>query len=195
MQKFQIPGEVRDIISVLMKAGYEAYIVGGCVRDLLMDRPPKDWDIATDAKPEEIQKLFSTFAGATADKPATVYENEFGTVGVKTGSEDPKLAVVEITTFRKEEKYSDLRHPDKIEFTSSIEEDLARRDFTINAIALEIQNSKVKNQNDSSKFKIIDPFNGQADLKNKLVRAVGEPEKRFGEDALRLAGGEVRRGA
>ncbi len=164
MKKFEIPQEITEIISALMKVGYEAYIVGGCVRDLLLNRQPKDWDVATDAKPEEIQKLF----------PDSVYENQFGTVGVKTHSEDPRLAIVEITTFRKEEKYSDLRHPDKITFTKSIEEDLARRDFTVNAIAL------------SPDGKIVDPFGGEEDLKAKIIRAVGEPEKRFGEDALRL---------
>ena len=111
MKQFEIPKEVAGVVSVLMKAGYEAYIVGGCVRDLLFDREPKDWDVATDARPDKIQKLFSE----------SVYENEFGTVGIKTGSDDPRLAIVEVTTFRKEEKYSDLRHPDKIEFTESIE--------------------------------------------------------------------------
>ena len=164
MKNFEIPKEVTEIISALMNGGYEAHIVGGCVRDLLLKRESKDWDIATGARPEEIQKLF----------PDSVYENQFGTVGVKTRSHDPKLIVVEITTFRKEEKYSDLRHPDKIEFTKNIEEDLARRDFTINGIAL------------SPDGKIIDPFSGQADLGNKLIRAVGDPEKRFNEDALRL---------
>ena len=176
MQQFEIPKEVREIVSALIKSGFQAYAVGGCVRDLLLGNDPKDWDIATDARPEEIQKLF----------PESVYENEFGTVGVKTGSADPKLAVIEITTFRKEEKYSDLRHPDKIEFTKTIEEDLARRDFTINARALEIQSVKIKNQNDDSKFKIIDPFHGEKDLEYKLIRAVGNPDKRFSEDALRL---------
>lgn len=167
MKQFEIPEEVAGIVSTLTEAGHEAYVVGGCVRDLLLGREPKDWDIATDATPERIQKFF----------PESVYENEFGTVGVKTGSEDPKLAIIEVTTFRKEEKYSDLRHPDKIEFTSTIEEDLARRDFTINAIALDINNQTLD---------IKDPFGGQADLEKKLIRAVGEPSKRFNEDALRL---------
>jgi len=161
---FSIPNEVKDITSILIKAGYKAYVVGGSVRDLLLGKEPKDWDIATDAKPEEIQKLF----------PESVYENQFGTVGIKTGSEDRKLAVVEITTFRKEETYSDLRHPDLVTFTKTIEEDLSRRDFTINAIAL------------SKEGEIVDPFNGQDDLKNKIIRAVGDPRKRFSEDALRL---------
>ncbi len=170
MKQFEIPDEVRWITDKLKKSGYGAYIVGGCVRDLMLNRPPKDWDVATDAKPEEIQKLLSD----------TVYKNEFGTVGVKTGSKDSKLAIIEVTTFRKEEKYSDLRHPDKIEFTESIEEDLARRDFTINAIALN------PNLRKSDFLSIVDPFGGQEDIKRKLIRAVGEPEKRFSEDALRL---------
>ena len=171
---FSIPNEVKDITSTLIKAGHKAHVVGGSVRDLLIGRTPKDWDVATDARPEEIQKLFSTFAGATADRPATVYENEFGTVGIKTRSENKKLAVIEVTTFRKEETYSDLRHPDQVTFTGSLEEDLARRDFTINAIAM------------SENGEIFDPFEGRDDLESKLVRAVGDPRKRFSEDALRL---------
>jgi len=175
MKQFKIPKEIAEIVSILMKAGYEAYIVGGCVRDLLLGREPKDWDIATDAKPDEIQKLF----------PDSVYENYFGTVGVKIptpeGVGTPTVSVgasiVEVTTFRREEKYSDLRHPDKIEFTKSIEEDLTRRDFTINAIALNTSNQKLG---------IRDPFGGKEDLEGKLIRAVHDPEKRFSEDALRL---------
>lgn len=162
--KFNIPKEIEAVLSKLEEAGFVAYIVGGSVRDLLMKKPPKDWDVATDAKPEEVQKLF----------PESVYENRFGTVGVKTGSDNPALSVVEVTTFRREESYSDLRHPDTIEFTDSIEEDLARRDFTINAIAL------------SSGGDVTDPFGGADDIKKKIVRAVGDPSKRFLEDALRL---------
>lgn len=178
----KVPEEILGIAKKLQKAGFEAYLVGGCVRDLLLKTlygetiEPKDWDIATDAKPEEVQKLF----------PESVYENQFGTVGIKTKSEDEALKIVEVTTFRLEGKYSDKRHPDSIIFAKSIEEDLARRDFTINAMAIEIQNAKIKIQNDNSKFKIIDPFNGQKDLKNKIIRAVGNPDERFQEDALRL---------
>ena len=148
----------------LNKAGYQAYIVGGSVRDLFLKSQPKDWDIATDAKPEDIQGIFSD----------SVYENEFGTVGVKTGSEDKTLAVVEVTTFRKDEEYSDRRHPDKVVFAETIEEDLARRDFTINAIAMSLDGE------------IVDPFGGQKDIEQKVIKAVGKPEKRFEEDALRL---------
>lgn len=175
-----IPKEVETIVKKLQAAGFEAYIVGGCVRDLLIGREPGDWDVTTNAKPEEIQKIFID----------AFYENKFGTVGVKTKNKDPKLAVVEVTTFRKEEKYTDKRHPEAIEFVSSLEEDLKRRDFTINAMALKIRNSKLEIRNKSktqnSNYEIIDLFGGQEDLKKKLIRAVGEPKERFSEDALRL---------
>jgi poly(A) polymerase/tRNA nucleotidyltransferase (CCA-adding enzyme) len=176
--KFNIPKEIFDICKRLKDAGFEAYLVGGCVRDLLMKLEPKDWDITTDAKPEEIQKIFSTFAGATADKPTTVYENKFGTVAVKTQSKDERLKVVEITTFRLEGKYTDKRHPDEIKFAETIEEDLSRRDFTVNALALSVVEGMAKN--------IIDPYGGQEDIRNKIIRTVGEPKERFNEDALRL---------
>ena len=179
--KTDIPEEILNIAEKLRKAGFAAYLVGGCVRDLLIGREPNDWDIAADAKPEEIQKVFAVFAGATAAKPATVYENEFGTVAVKTGSADERLKIVEITTFRLEGKYTDKRHPDEIKFAETIEEDLARRDFTINAAALDL-----KSETPDSKFVLIDPFGGLDDLKNKIIRTVGKPEERFDEDALRL---------
>ncbi|MDI6734253.1 MAG: HD domain-containing protein [Patescibacteria group bacterium] len=193
--KFNISKEIINISNELKKAGFEAYLVGGCVRDLITGSEPKDWDIATDAKPEEIQKIFSTYAGATADKPATIYENNFGTVAVKTNSEDPKLKIVEITTFRIEGKYTDKRHPDEIKFAKTIEEDLSRRDFTINAIALDLVAYSVKHETQKEKknyklqvtgCEITDPFGGQKDLKAKIIKTVREPEDRFNEDALRL---------
>ncbi len=171
-----IPTEVKNIIKKLEKRSYGAYIVGGCVRDFLRGVESEDWDIATNAKPEEIQKIF----------PKSFYSNQFFTVTVLTESQNPKLKEIEITTYRKEAKYTDKRHPDEIKFAKTIEEDLARRDFTVNAIALKIQNAKCKIQNGNSKFKIIDIFNGQDDLKNKIIRAVGNPEERFSEDALRM---------
>jgi poly(A) polymerase/tRNA nucleotidyltransferase (CCA-adding enzyme) len=164
--KFAIPKEIKDIGSALGKAGHEAHLVGGCVRDLVLSVEPKDWDIATNAKPEEVQKVF----------PDSVYENNFGTVGVKTDSEDLKLKIVEITTFRLEGKYSDKRHPDEIKFAKTIGEDLSRRDFTINALALNLEGEE----------EIIDPYGGKEDLKNKVLKTVGDPEARFTEDALRL---------
>ncbi len=186
MKNFRIPKEVIEISQKLEKAGFEAYLVGGCVRDILLNREPKDWDIATSAKPEEIQNIFSrrpsdgvgTPTPSLADVGAdsnTIYENQFGTVGVKTESEKPKLKVIEVTTYRIEGKYTDKRHPDEIKFAKTIEEDLGRRDFTINALAMNVAAKE-----------IIDPFNGQEDLKNKIIRTVGDPEARFSEDALRL---------
>ncbi|MFA5360774.1 MAG: HD domain-containing protein [Candidatus Paceibacterota bacterium] len=174
----QIPAEILDILNKLSQSNFEAYIVGGCVRDLLIKNPPhkkpKDWDIATNAKPAQIQKIF----------PDSVYENNFGTVAIKTESEDPTLKIVEITTFRKEGKYTDKRHPDKIKFAKTIEEDLRRRDFTINAIAIKIKNTEYAIQN--AEYALIDPFKGQEDLKKKIIRAVGNPLERFQEDGLRL---------
>lgn len=158
-----LPKEVKNIIADLNKAGFEAYAVGGCIRDFILGREPYDWDVTTNAKPEKIQKIFEK----------SVYENDFGTVAVNTESNNEKLKIIEITTYRVEEKYTDKRHPDKVEFTSKLEDDLARRDFTINAIAY-----------DGKKF--IDPFNGEEDIKNKIIRTVGNPDKRFNEDALRL---------
>lgn len=170
--------EVLSVAALLEGAGFEAHLVGGCVRDLLLGKEPKDWDVATNATPEEIQKVFINFAGATADKPATIYENQFGTVGIKTESEDPTLKIIEVTTYRIEGKYTDKRHPDEVRFAKTIEEDLSRRDFTVNAMAMNLAGGKAG--------EIIDPFGGQEDLKKKIIRAVGETEARFEEDALRI---------
>ncbi|MCL5010815.1 MAG: HD domain-containing protein [Patescibacteria group bacterium] len=168
-----IPEKIKKILAILQKAGYEAYIVGGCVRDLLIGKPPADWDVTTNAKPQEIEGIF----GSAGYK--TVYENDFGTVSVLLETSDPSLRIVEITPFRIESKYTDKRHPDKVRFAETLQEDLGRRDFTINAMAIQIKNG-------NSKLKITDLFGGQKDLENKTIRAVGEPEERFQEDALRL---------
>lgn len=128
----EIPKIVAQTLKTLKKAGFEAYLVGGCVRDLLLHKKPKDWDITTNAKPEEIQKLF----------PKTVYENKFGTVAIITQNEDPTLKVIEITPYRLESKYSDKRHPDLVRFTRNLEDDLKRRDFTINAMAMPFEDRK-----------------------------------------------------
>jgi tRNA nucleotidyltransferase (CCA-adding enzyme) len=159
-----IPKTIKEILKTLNQAGFEAFAVGGCVRDLLLKKEPNDWDITTNAKPNEIEKLF--------DKTFKV--NKFGTVTVQTKSKKQNLKEVEITTFRTEEKYTDKRHPDKVKWAKTIEEDLKRRDFTINALALDF------------KGEVVDYFEGKKDLKDKLIRAVGNPEKRFKEDALRL---------
>lgn len=171
---FKIPEYVTHVTSTLEKAGFEAFLVGGCVRDLIMERKPKDWDVTTNAKPEEIIPLFEK----------TVYENTFGTVGVvlslpmgsaqgarESGEEK---VIVEVTPYRTEAKYSDFRHPDEVKFSDNIEDDLKRRDFTINALAM--------NTHDNIK----DMFGGLKDIKDKVIRAVGEPADRFHEDALRM---------
>ena len=154
-----IPKNVKDIIKKLEKKKFQAFLVGGCVRDLVMGKKPKDWDIATSADPEQIQKIF----------PKSFCNNEFGTVNIEG---------VEITPFRIEEKYTDKRHPDSVKWAKTIEEDLSRRDFTINAIALRVTSGLA--------HEIIDPYNGQEDIKNKIVKAVGSANERFNEDALRM---------
>ena len=188
--KASIPKEIINIAEKLQKANFQAYLVGGCVRDILLSREPKDWDIATNAKPEEIQKIF----------PDSVYKNQFGTVAVKairgttqidTRTNAEKIPresafIVEVTTFRLEGKYTDKRHPDEIKFAKTIEEDLSRRDFTINAIALKCNPKLRIHQNAPNEYELVDSFNGQKDLENKVIRSVGNPEERFNEDALRL---------
>ncbi len=161
-----IPKEVKEIINKLEREGFEAYIVGGCVRDFLRNKEPEDWDITTNATPSEIQRIF----------PRSFYNNKFFTVTVLTKSQNPKLKEIEVTTFRKEGKYYDKRHPSKISFAKSLEEDLKRRDFTINAMAMRVK----------EELFLIDPFSGKKDLERKIIRAVGKPEKRFSEDALRM---------
>ncbi|MDD4761705.1 MAG: HD domain-containing protein [Candidatus Pacebacteria bacterium] len=170
------PKEIEKISENIKEAGFKAYLVGGSLRDLLLKREPKDWDIATNARPEEIQKIF----------PDSVYENNFGTVAVKSGSDDPRLKIIEITTFRLEGKYTDLRHPNEIKFAETIKEDLSRRDFTINSIALDLSSLKTKKSESIASDSLVDPFGGLKDLDKKIIRAVGLPDKRFSEDALRL---------
>jgi tRNA nucleotidyltransferase (CCA-adding enzyme) len=164
-----IPQEITAIIETLEKAGFQAYLVGGCARDLFLGRTPKDWDITTNAKPEAIQALFTK----------TVYENAFGTVAViNEATEDPTLKNVEVTPYRLESQYSDRRHPDSVKFSDKIEDDLERRDFTVNAIALSLSNGAIKD--------IIDLYGGFADIKDRTIRTVGKPQDRFNEDALRM---------
>jgi putative nucleotidyltransferase with HDIG domain len=161
----QIPEEVLKVTKTLENGGFEAWVVGGCVRDLCIGKAPKDWDVTTNANPEQIQALFEN----------TYYTNDFGTVGVVTGSEDETLKVVEVTPYRVEGKYSDARRPDSVEFSQKLEEDLKRRDFTINALAYS-----------PSEGKLVDLYEGIKDIKDTMLRAVGEPEARFAEDALRI---------
>lgn len=185
--EFSIPKEIQDISRDLHRAGFESYLVGGCVRDLLRGQIPKDWDVATNARPEDIQRVF----------PESIYENNFGTVGVKTaafgsastrrfgeegeprpegrGSSDESLAIVEITPYRIEAKYSDKRHPDEVKFAKKLGDDLGRRDFTINSLALDVETNTV-----------VDMFGGREDLEKGIIRAVGDAGDRFEEDALRM---------
>lgn len=162
-----IPDEVKQVAQTLEKAGYTAYLVGGCTRDLLLGHTPKDWDLTTDAHPEQIQALWSD--------DETFCNNDYGTVGVKTESEDETLQVIEVTPYRSESGYSDNRRPDKVEFGVSLEEDLKRRDFTINAIAYRLSDDTT-----------VDLFDGAGDLEKKRLKTVGDPDKRFAEDALRM---------
>ncbi|MFA6897624.1 MAG: HD domain-containing protein [Patescibacteria group bacterium] len=164
----KIPQEIQSISDKLEKSGFEAYVVGGSVRDFLMNKTPQDWDMTTNAKPEDLQAIF----------PHSFYNNTFGTVTViNEETESENLKTVEITTYRTETEYSDSRHPDQVAFTSSLEEDLKRRDFTINAMALRER---------AGEEEIVDLFGGKQDLKNKIIKAVGSPNDRFSEDALRM---------
>ena len=172
--KFKLDEGAVQIVNELEKAGYQAWIVGGAVRDLLLGLPSSDWDVTTNATPDQIVPLFSE----------SFYDNEYGTVKVagKHIREQFKLgedainddSLYDITTYRSESGYSDKRRPDKVEWGKTIEEDLKRRDFTINAIAINLRSE------------IVDPYNGQEDIKLKLIKAVGEPKERFEEDALRI---------
>ncbi len=208
LQASLIPRYVTRVTETLENAGFEAFIVGGCVRDLLMGREPKDWDVTTNATPEEIIALF----------PKTVYENKFGTVAVVfesaecqgegeekegkvsyeteenvsretenivsyetsldspiTYNLEPRTCIIEVTPYRLESKYSDNRHPDEVKFSDKLEDDLKRRDFTVNAMAYSI-----------SKDVLYDPYKGQEDIKDMSLKTVGSPVERFSEDALRM---------
>lgn len=166
-----IPEEIASIVTTLESAGHEAYLVGGCVRDLVREKTPKDWDITTNAKPGEIIALF----------PKTFYENDYGTVGIVNEHIDENdatrksLRIVEVTPYRKETTYSNFRHPDSVEFSGNLYDDLLRRDFTMNAIAF-----------NPSKGEFVDPYEGMLDIERHLIRSVGKPEDRFTEDALRV---------
>ena len=160
--KISIPENVNSLLTKLNNSGFEAYVVGGCVRDSLLGIEPNDWDITTSAKPDEIKSVFSDY--------------QLIEVGEKHGT----IAVVidytpyEITTYRLDGVYSDNRRPDSVSFTDKLEEDLSRRDFTVNAMAYNDEEG------------LVDPFNGELDLQYKALRCVGDPDKRFNEDALRI---------
>ena len=167
-----VPKEAMMVLAVLQNAGFEAFLVGGCVRDLIMGNKPKDFDITTNATPEQIIALF----------PKTFYENTYGTVGVVTCGEDlgtvcsdETLKIIEVTPYRLETTYSDNRHPDEVMWSKDLMDDLKRRDFTCNAMAYNPITGE-----------LVDPYKGQDDIKDKVIRAVGAPDQRFNEDALRL---------
>lgn len=158
--KIELPRKVVLIIKNLQRHGYEAYAVGGCVRDSVLNRKPEDWDITTSAKPEQVKRIFRR----TVDTGI-----EHGTVTVLIGKDG-----FEVTTYRVDGLYEDGRHPKEVTFTNQLEEDLKRRDFTINAMAY----------NDEAR--LVDPFGGMKDLNSHLIRCVGDPKERFSEDALRI---------
>lgn len=173
--KFQIPEEIIYVIKTLKEKNYEAHLVGGCVRDLVLCRKPKDWDVTTNATPEEVIALF----------PKTFYENTYGTVGVVSEeATDETLKVIEVTPYRLESEYSDNRRPDSVTFSKNLEDDLKRRDFTINAIALDLDLET--STNGFYKGQVTDLYKGQEDLQAKIVRTVGEAHDRFTEDGLRI---------
>ncbi|AVP53656.1 polynucleotide adenylyltransferase [Clostridium tetani] len=165
--KINMPKEVKYIIDILEEHGYEAYAVGGCIRDSLLNRIPHDWDITTDAKGEQVIKIFKSL-----DFNVVKTGIRYGTVTLIINS-----IGYEITTYRIDGNYLDGRHPEKVEFTNNLKEDLSRRDFTVNAMAY------------NHKKGLADYYNGREDLKNKIIKSVGDPLKRFSEDALRMIRG------
>ena len=169
--KFEIPKNVSRVTETLIGAHYDAYLVGGCVRDLVMGKIPKDFDLTTNANPEQLVKLFTD----TGFK--VVYENTFGTVAIifEEESLDSNIRQIEITPYRRETTYSDNRHPDAIEFAEKLSDDLMRRDFTMNALAY-----------NPVSHETIDLYGGLDDIKNKIIKTVGDADARFTEDALRM---------
>jgi tRNA nucleotidyltransferase (CCA-adding enzyme) len=159
-----VPDAVRAVSARLIEAGHAAYAVGGCTRDVLLGREAADWDLTTSARPDELVALL----------PGAVYENRFGTVAVRREDD-----VYEITTFRSEHDYADFRRPHRVEFGDDIVADLARRDFTVNAIAFGRRPSEPADH-------VVDPFGGVEDVAHRRLRAVGDPDARFQEDALRM---------
>ncbi len=159
--RLRVPKDVAGIVERLAKAGFEAFLVGGCVRDVLRGGEPRDWDVATSALPGEVQRIF----------PHSLYTNRFGTVGVRVRDRE-----IQVTTYRLEDDYGDRRRPDAVAFTDSLLADLSRRDFTMNAMAWR----------PAGEGELVDPFGGRSDLERRLIRAVGDPDERFAEDALRM---------
>jgi tRNA nucleotidyltransferase (CCA-adding enzyme) len=164
----QVPEPVMRLLQTLWSNGHAAYVVGGSLRDALLGREPYDWDLTTDARPDRIQELF----------PGSIYENRFGTVAIKRDDVE-----YEITTFRSDHGYADHRRPSHVEFGDSLDEDLARRDFTVNAMAWGAEASRDRTIPSPA---LADPLGGTADVRSRVLRAVGDPDTRFREDALRM---------
>lgn len=162
MKKSLISEGANFVLDRLNMAGYSAYVVGGCVRDIMLKKTPSDFDVTTSATSEDMERIFSDCRLITLGK-------EFGTIGILHKGE-----TIETTTFRRDGAYLDGRHPSTVEFSGNLSDDLMRRDFTINAMAMDIDGN------------ILDEYGGAKDLENKIIRAVGNPEKRFGEDKLRM---------
>ncbi|KKQ50498.1 MAG: tRNA adenylyl-/cytidylyl-transferase [Candidatus Woesebacteria bacterium GW2011_GWB1_38_5] len=183
--QIKIPKQLAEIITAFQENNSEIYIVGGAVRDTLLGNNTYDWDLTTNTAPEDMLKIF----------PDAFYDNAFGTVGIENEIEGTRP--YEITTFRTEAGYSDTRHPDKIEWGKTLEEDLARREATISSMSFKIRNHKSeirnklqiinhKSQTVTVNVELIDPFDGKSDLDNRIFRAVGDPDERYREDALRM---------
>jgi tRNA nucleotidyltransferase (CCA-adding enzyme) len=164
---FTIPEKVSFVTQALKKAGYEAYLVGGCVRDIFMGKEPKDWDITTNATPEQVVPLFEK----------AVHENDFGMVAVVDENEpaDSPFRTIEVTTYRSETTYTNNRHPDAIDYAETLAEDVQRRDFTMNAMAYDVETGNIQ-----------DFYKGQEAIDAKSIVTVGDPHDRFEEDALRM---------
>ncbi len=165
--KYLIPDEIITLYKAIQNAGFEVYLIGGCVRNLLLERKVKDWDLTTNATPEQIQEIF----------PDSYYDNSYGTVGVPIKKDEEVVTIVEITTFRTEGGYKNFRHPESVSWGKTLIEDVTRRDFTVNSLAIEIKDDEQI---------LIDLTNGKKDLDKRIIRAVGNPDERFQEDALRM---------
>jgi putative nucleotidyltransferase with HDIG domain len=180
--------EVKNLYFKLEQKGYEVYLVGGCVRNLFLRLPVTDWDLTTNATPEQIQEVFpdsfydNSFGtvGVKFDNQKELLsdDNPYGTVGVKFETSDDSKSYAEITTFRTERGYTDFRHPGEVAWGKTLAEDVKRRDFTVNALALKLF--------EKGAYELIDLVGGEEDVKNKTIRCVGNPDERFKEDALRL---------
>jgi poly(A) polymerase/tRNA nucleotidyltransferase (CCA-adding enzyme) len=174
--EFGIPEYVQTVARILLKEGFECYLVGGALRDIVLGIEPDDYDLASDAMPDQMLKIFPKAVSVGA---------KFGTITVIVSEVDGSHHDVEVTTFRSEEQYVDGRWPSKVEFVKDLDKDLSRRDFTWNAMAFDFSSAKLDGDEKPKEWKVYDPFGGRDDLEKKVVRAVGNPVERFKEDGLR----------